>query len=47
VQRLPLRLPAAVAMDLTPALERQRLDSDECREGTLAFVQRRAPVWPA
>jgi enoyl-CoA hydratase/carnithine racemase len=35
------------AWDLTPMLERERLDSDEFREGTQAFLQRRAPVWPS
>lgn len=34
------------AWELTPMLERQRLESREFREGMQAFVQRRAPVWP-
>jgi enoyl-CoA hydratase/carnithine racemase len=34
------------AWDLTPTLEQHRLASEEFREGTQAFVQRRLPVWP-
>ena len=44
--RTALHLGEQAAWELTPALEQQRLNSDEFKEGMRAFAQRRAPVWP-
>lgn len=44
--RTALHLGEQAAWDVTPTLEKRRLDSDEFKEGMKAFMERRAPVWP-
>ena len=44
--RTALQLGEQAAWDMTPTLEKRRLNSDEFKEGMRAFVERRAPVWP-